>query len=192
MKTVLQIDDNYTTILDIFLGHDACVVVMHFKEDLVMLNVKMSNRLTKVVAALCLGCLVCGNSHVLAQSIRSISRIQNTYFTYGVSGNILTKTVNGNKKRYTYNVLNQLVQVQHADGSIAHLKMDYDALGDMLHDTLGNGYHYNLLGQLVEFDNQATGAKANYQYYANGLRANKKFAGKFAVAPILYYRSFAL
>ncbi len=54
-------------------------------------------------------------------------------------------------------------------------------------DPAGNHYDYNLLGQLTGFVSHTIGVKASYQYYANGLRAQKSVTSSSAVDPIDYY-----
>ncbi len=174
---------------------------------------ELSRKLKQVVTALCLGSMIFSNSDALAQSIQSIpltltltlaqqgSRInpvdageaeqaktaQDTYFTYDAHGNILTKMVNGKRTTYTYNTLNQLIQIQKPNDEIINLANDYNASGNMRHDPLGNRYQYNLLDQLIQFQNPHTGVKADYQYYANGLRSKKAITSNPMVEPIDYY-----
>ncbi len=121
------------------------------------------------------------------RSWRSIRIRQNTYFSYDARGNLLAKIVDSNKMFYAYNAINQLIQIQEPGGEMISLANDYDALGNMKHDPAGNPYQYNLLGQLVQFQNLQTGIKADYQYYANGLRSKKVLSSNPVVDPIYYY-----
>lgn len=113
--------------------------------------------------------------------------IQDIYFTYDINGNILTKSVDGKKTTYTYNAIDQLINIQKPDKSNISFQNDYDALGNLERDQNGNHYRYNLLNQLVQFHNQHTSIQAHYQYYANHLRAQKTVVSSPTVAPIYYY-----
>ncbi len=167
------------------------------------MKLQISQKCKQVVVILCLGSMVCSNSYALGQLIQSIpsahknavyasdrsrQRIrQDTYFTYDIRSNILTKIVDAKKATYTYNATNQLVQIQQSNGSIVSLAKDYDTLGNMKRDSAGNQYRYNLFGQLIRFDNLRTGVKAYYQYYANGLRSTKTISTNPFIGPVDYY-----
>ncbi len=173
--------------------------------------IRISKKPKYSVIALCLGGMVFINSHVSAQSIKSIpcmlsadgggcvgavcanqrdqqSVSQDTYFTYDIRGNILARVAGGRKTIYVYNAINQLIQIQKLDGSTINMADDYDVLGNMKNDPAGNQYQYNLLGQLTQFNDQDTGARANYRYYANGLRSMKAIT---MVEPIDYYYDYS-
>ncbi len=119
--------------------------------------------------------------------VATTHRIQDTYFTYDLSGDISTKTVGGKKTTYTYNTINELITIHKPDSAVVNLANDYDALGNMKQDPNGNQYQYNVLGQLTQFQNRNTGVRANYQYYTNGLRAKKIITSNPIVEPIEYY-----
>ena len=98
-------------------------------------GVRIRQQLKQIVITLCVGSMVCGNSYALAQSVQSILHQgrrdqyeirQDTYFTYDIRGDILTKAVDGKKTVYIYNTINQLIQIQKSDRSIINLKNDYD------------------------------------------------------------------
>ncbi len=166
-------------------------------------QIRISRKFKQVVITLCLGSMMCGDIHALCQSVKSAAAVfghagylsvgnqqtivQDTYFSYDVRGNILAKTVNGNKKTYSYNAINQLTQIQNPDGSIINLAKDYNTLGDMQHGPNNTLYSYNILGQLTEFQSQKTGIQAQYRYYASGLRSKKVIISNPTVKPTDYY-----
>lgn len=144
-----------------------------------------ANRSVKqALVVLCLSCMVFSNSYALGQSVKVIQDIR---FSYDASGNVMRKVVDGDKKVYRYNVLNQLTQVRKPNGEITNLAKDYDVLGNMKRDVNGNLYRYNFLGKLSQFRNLDTGADISYQYYANGLRSNKIMTANPMAGTVRYY-----
>lgn len=159
-------------------------------------HMNQSRNLNRTITILCLISMTLAQTKALTSTRPNITALppsageyttQNTSFTYDINGNIVTKTVDDKKTIYTYNAINQLMSIQKPDGSITDLKNDYDTLGNMKHDPDGNEYQYNLLNKLTEYQNTKTATKADYQYYANGLRSKKTITTNPTIAPIYYY-----
>ncbi len=159
---------------------------------------QFSRKFNQLITLLCLSSLTWSQTFALTpqnimHSVHSLPDAvttqvrQNTTFSYDLAGNILIKTVDGHKTTYHYNAINQLISIHQPDGTVMDLANDYDALGSMRQDSDGNHYQYDLFGQLVQFQNNHTGVKSHYQYYANGLRSQKRLVSNPMADSIDYY-----